>query len=100
MQLFFIINLSKCPTPVRDDETVKHYLIRYAQIVDGRGPVYFIARRTPFDTLIELIKHYAADADGLCTNLTQPCPEVERYRLEVIKFNQELFFVRLTNLTK
>ena len=56
---------------VRDDETVKHYRIR--QLDDGG---FFIARRTTFRTLQELVEHYGRDADGLCVNLRAPCIRV------------------------
>jgi fyn-related kinase len=58
---------------VRDGKSVKHYRIR--QLDDGG---YFIARRTPFRTLPELVAHYAEDADGLCVCLRVPCVQAER----------------------
>lgn len=58
---------------VRDADTVKHYRIR--QLDDGG---FFIARRTPFRTLQELVEHYSKDADGLCVNLRKPCVQVEK----------------------
>ena len=56
---------------VRDGDTVKHYRIR--QLDDGG---FFIARRTTFRTLQELVEHYGRDADGLCVNLRAPCIRV------------------------
>lgn len=56
---------------VRDGDTVKHYRIR--QLDEGG---FFIARRTPFRTLQELVEHYSKDADGLCVNLRKPCIQV------------------------
>ncbi|GFT44126.1 tyrosine-protein kinase Src42A, partial [Nephila pilipes] len=53
---------------VRDGDTVKHYRIR--QLDEGG---FFIARRTAFRTLQELVEHYSKDADGLCVNLRKPC---------------------------
>lgn len=53
---------------VRDGDTVKHYRIR--QLDEGG---FFIARRTTFRTLQELVEHYSKDADGLCVNLRKPC---------------------------
>merc|ERR1739848_442091 len=53
---------------VRDGDTVKHYRIR--QLDEGG---FFIARRTTFRTLQELVDHYSRDADGLCVNLRKPC---------------------------
>ena len=74
---------------VRDGDTVKHYRIRYdhkklqmfflyfsllyRQLDDGG---FFIARRTTFRTLQELVEHYSRDADGLCVNLRKPCVQV------------------------
>ncbi|MPC13270.1 Tyrosine-protein kinase Src42A [Portunus trituberculatus] len=56
---------------VRDGDTVKHYRIR--QLDDGG---FFIARRTTFRTLQDLVEHYSNDADGLCVNLRKPCIQV------------------------
>ncbi len=56
---------------VKDGDTVKHYRIR--QLDEGG---YFIARRTTFRTLQELVEHYSRDADGLCVNLRAPCVQV------------------------
>lgn len=58
---------------VRDGDTVKHYRIR--QLDDGG---FFIARRTTFRTLQELVEHYSNDADGLCVNLRKPCIQIEK----------------------
>ncbi|KAL1479318.1 hypothetical protein MTO96_051944 [Rhipicephalus appendiculatus] len=58
---------------VRDGDTVKHYRIR--QLDEGG---FFIARRTTFRTLLELVDHYANEADGLCVNLRKPCVQVEK----------------------
>ncbi|KAI7690391.1 Tyrosine-protein kinase Src42A [Sarcoptes scabiei] len=58
---------------VRDHDTVKHYRIR--QLDEGG---FFIARRTPFRTLQELVDHYSKDADGLCVNLRKPCVQIEK----------------------
>ncbi len=56
---------------VRDGDTVKHYRIR--QLDEGG---FFIARRTTFRTLQELVEHYTRDADGLCVNLRKACVQV------------------------
>ena len=56
---------------VRDGDTVKHYRIR--QLDEGG---FFIARRTTFRTLQELVDHYSRDAGGLCVNLRKPCVQV------------------------
>ncbi len=56
---------------VRDGDTVKHYRIR--QLDEGG---FFIARRTTFRTLQELVEHYGRDADGLCVNLRKSCIQV------------------------
>ncbi|XP_044744517.1 tyrosine-protein kinase Src42A isoform X2 [Coccinella septempunctata] len=58
---------------VRDGDTVKHYRIR--QLDEGG---FFIARRTTFRTLQELVDHYSNDADGLCVNLCKPCVQIEK----------------------
>ncbi|KXJ80416.1 hypothetical protein RP20_CCG025129 [Aedes albopictus] len=58
---------------VRDGDTVKHYRIR--QLDEGG---FFIARRTTFRTLQELVEHYSKDSDGLCVNLCKPCVQVSQ----------------------
>nr|XP_021190523.2 uncharacterized protein LOC110376385 isoform X1 [Helicoverpa armigera] len=58
---------------VRDGDTVKHYRIR--QLDEGG---FFIARRTTFRTLQELVEHYSKDADGLCVSLNKPCVQIEK----------------------
>ena len=58
---------------VRDGDTVKHYRIR--QLDDGG---FFIARRTPFRNLQDLVDHYSKDADGLCVNLRKACVQIEK----------------------
>lgn len=58
---------------VRDENCVKHYRIRQ---LDSGG--FFIARRTTFETLQDLVKHYSKDADGLCVNLRAPCVRLEK----------------------
>lgn len=58
---------------VRDGDTVKHYRIR--QLDEGGC---FIARRTTFRNLQELVDHYSKDPDGLCVNLRKPCIKIEK----------------------
>lgn len=60
-----------CVVAVRDGDTVKHYRIR--QLDEGG---FFIARRTTFRNLQDLVEHYSKDADGLCVNLCKPCVQV------------------------
>ncbi len=59
---------------VKDGDTVKHYRIR--QLDEGG---FFIARRTTFRTLQELVEHYSRDPDGLCVNLRAPCVQVRKF---------------------
>lgn len=58
---------------VRDEHCVKHYRIRQ---LDNGG--FFIARRTTFNTLQDLVAHYSKDADGLCVNLRGPCARLDK----------------------
>jgi fyn-related kinase len=58
---------------VRDNNCVKHYRIR--QLDEGG---FFIARKTTFSTLQELVEHYSKDADGLCVNLRKPCVKLDK----------------------
>ena len=64
---------------VRDGDTVKHYRIR--QLDEGG---FFIARRTTFRTLQELVDHYSRDADGLCVNLRKACIQVRPSKTTLI----------------
>ena len=78
---------------VRDGDTVKHYRIRP---LDEGG--FFIARRTTFRTLQELVDHYSRDADGLCVNLRIPCiQEVEWINQLCITVLQKLKFHYVLN---
>ena len=52
---------------------MKHYRIR--QLDEGG---FFIARRTTFRTLQELVEHYTRDAGGLCVNLRKSCVQIEK----------------------
>ncbi|CAF3276669.1 unnamed protein product [Rotaria socialis] len=56
---------------IRDTDSVKHYRIRQSE--DGR---FYIARRTTFTTLPELVIHYSKVSDGLCVNLRRPCVHI------------------------
>lgn len=57
---------------VRDGDTAKHYRIR--QLNDGG---FFIARRTPFRNLKDLVQYYSQQADGLCVELRKPSIQIE-----------------------
>ena len=87
---------------VRDGDTVKHYRIR--QLDEGG---FFIARRTTFRTLQELVEHYTRDADGLCVNLRKACVQVTCHLLlpsreplhsKTAQIRTPLIFFRLRNL--
>lgn len=58
---------------VRDGNLVKHYRIR--QLDEGG---FFIARKTTFPSLQDLVEHYSKDADGLCVNLRMPCVKLDK----------------------
>eukprot|EP00118_Oscarella_pearsei_P003220 m.13469 g.13469 ORF g.13469 m.13469 type:complete len:510 (+) comp24815_c0_seq1:122-1651(+) len=57
---------------VRDGDSVKHYRIRR---VDQGG--FYIARRSAFNDIPDLVAHYEKDADGLCINLRKSCQHSE-----------------------
>ena len=67
---------------VRDGDTVKHYRVRK---LDEGG--YFIARRTPFRNLKDVVKHYSQDADGLCVELRKPCVQFEEPTPRGLSYN-------------
>nr|XP_022291986.1 tyrosine-protein kinase SRK2-like [Crassostrea virginica] len=52
-------------------DTVKHYKIR--NMDNNRG--YYIAACRVMTSLPELITHYYDQSDGLCRQLTEPCPK-------------------------
>ena len=72
---------------VRDGDTVKHYRIR--QLDEGG---FFIARRTTFRTLQELVDHYSRDADGLCVNLRKACIQVNIFVSKIYDYINKLIF--------
>ncbi|KAK6180518.1 hypothetical protein SNE40_012659 [Patella caerulea] len=51
-------------------DCVKHYKVRSLD----NGGCYITARRT-FDNVVDLIHFYKDSADGLCRQLTDPCPK-------------------------
>ena len=55
---------------VRNNDTVQHYVIRK---VDNGG--FYISPQQQFITLNILVRHHSRNADGLCTQLTVPCPK-------------------------
>ena len=56
---------------VRDNDSIKHYRIR-----QGDDSRFYIARRTTFHSLPDLVNHYSKMSDGLCVNLRRPCVHV------------------------
>jgi fyn-related kinase len=50
------------------DRVVKHYKIELSESGE-----FFLAARSTFKTLQDLVAHYQQDADGLCINLRKPC---------------------------
>ncbi|CAD5125233.1 DgyrCDS13472 [Dimorphilus gyrociliatus] len=54
-----------------NEHCIKHYKIRK---MDEGG--VFIAARRPFKSMMDLVRHYMASADGLCCRLEKPCPKV------------------------
>eukprot|EP00729_Bicosta_minor_P000949 gene949-22974_t len=54
---------------VNAGQNIKHYRI------NQEGGAYFIAKRAQFNSISDLIDHYQKTDDGLCIQLTQPCPK-------------------------
>ena len=52
---------------VKDSTEVKHYRIRMNE--DG---MMFIAKRSAFSNLVQLVEHYKQHCDGLCVKLAAP----------------------------
>lgn len=57
--------------PKLNDACVKHYRIRK---MDNGG--FYISPRRTFPGLLKLIQHYQGVGDGLCCQLTVPCPKL------------------------
>lgn len=53
-------------------EHVKHYKIK--RLDDGG---YFVTSKQKFSTLPDLVSHYSEEANGLCHQLTKPCPKTK-----------------------
>ena len=51
-------------------EHVKHYKIK---AMDNGG--YYVTTRKTFSTLQELVSYYTDGSNGLCHELTKPCPK-------------------------
>ncbi|KAI6182231.1 Tyrosine-protein kinase [Aphelenchoides bicaudatus] len=69
---------------VKDGASIKHYRIRP---LDQGG--YFIARRTTFATLVDLVQHYSRDADGLCVTLDKAPSRVETPQTKTFTFDDQ-----------
>lgn len=67
---------------VRDGDTAKHYRIR--QLDDGG---YFIARRTAFRNLVDLVRYYGKQADGLCVELRKPAAKITEPIIRGLSYN-------------
>jgi fyn-related kinase len=57
---------------VRDHDSVKHYRIRLSE--DSQ---FYITKRVPFNSLVELVDYYSKKPDGLWVQLMQPCIKVD-----------------------
>uniref|UniRef100_A0A4W3J4P7 Tyrosine-protein kinase n=1 Tax=Callorhinchus milii TaxID=7868 RepID=A0A4W3J4P7_CALMI len=66
-------------------EHVKHYKIRK---LDNGG--YYITTRAQFETLQQLVQHYAESADGLCHNLTMVCTNMTPQTIGLAKDSWEI----------
>lgn len=56
---------------IRDGDIVRHYRIKATD--SGR---FFIARKSEFSTLSEMVDYYTQASDGLMVNLREPCVKV------------------------
>ncbi|XP_013406798.1 tyrosine-protein kinase SRK2-like isoform X2 [Lingula anatina] len=54
-----------------NDVVIKHYRMRR---LDNGG--FYISPKRTFGTITELINHYMEGSDGLCCQLTNPCPKI------------------------
>ena len=67
---------------IRDGDLVRHYRIKATD--SGR---YFIARKSEFSTLSEMVDYYTQASDGLMVNLREPCVKVsEASQLLIFKY--------------
>ena len=60
---------------IRDWESNKGDLVKHYKIKTLDNGGYFVTTRKTFNTLQELVAYYSEGANGLCHNLTKPCPK-------------------------
>lgn len=69
----YALSVRDNPDPLKPGEiVVRHYKVRNKD----DGGCYITARKT-FPTISELVDHYINNADGLCQQLSSPCPKPE-----------------------
>ncbi|KAM9316319.1 tyrosine-protein kinase FRK-like [Gastrophryne carolinensis] len=56
---------------VRTADKVRHYPIH------GSDGLFYLVRRASYPSLKELVQHYQESADGLCTQLNNPCVKLD-----------------------
>lgn len=62
---------------IRDWENTKYDHVKHYKIKTLDNGGYFVTTRKTFDTLQELVAYYSEAANGLCHQLTQPCPKTK-----------------------
>ena len=61
-----------CLSVRKDNKVVTHYRIKKTD-----SGIFYISQYREFVTMFELVQYYSKDVDGLCTQLTTPCPKTE-----------------------
>ena len=65
-------SLSIRDSDVTKGDHIKHYKIK---TLDAGG--YYVTTKKTFNSLQDLVAHYSEDANGLCHQLTKPCPKTK-----------------------
>ncbi|KAG7465874.1 hypothetical protein MATL_G00158450 [Megalops atlanticus] len=78
---------------IRHGEFARHY-----KILEAEESFYLVSRKK-FQTLAELVKSYAKDADGLCVKLEKPCVKLELPSLPTLSY-EDPWEVKRSSLQK
>lgn len=62
---------------IRDWESIKQDHVKHYKIKTLDNGGYFVTTRKTFSTLQELVQYYSEAANGLCSQLSQPCPKAK-----------------------
>ncbi|XP_067116437.1 tyrosine-protein kinase Src42A isoform X1 [Osmerus mordax] len=76
---------------VKSGTVARHYKIQ-----EGEGGMYFLVKRKKFQNIIELVKSYSRDPDGLCCRLEQPCIQLDCPTVATLSYEEQWEVERTT----